>query len=59
LTGEGEAEFEILEVLQFDSTRKRMSVIVKNPNNKELVMFTKGADTAILGVLHKKFKGIY
>ncbi|XP_061165426.1 phospholipid-transporting ATPase VD-like isoform X2 [Saccostrea echinata] len=56
LPGEGEVEFEILEVLQFDSTRKRMSVIVKNTNNKELVMFTKGADTAVLGVLHKKFK---
>ncbi|XP_056012522.1 phospholipid-transporting ATPase VD-like isoform X2 [Ostrea edulis] len=56
LPSEGEVEFEVLEVLQFDSTRKRMSVIVKNPNNKELVMFTKGADTAILGVLHRKFK---
>lgn len=57
--GEGEVEFEVLEVLQFDSTRKRMSVITRNPNNKELVMFTKGADTAVLGVLHKKFKGRY
>ncbi|XP_022321882.2 phospholipid-transporting ATPase VD-like isoform X3 [Crassostrea virginica] len=56
LPGEGEVEFEILEILQFDSTRKRMSVIVRNPNNKELVMFTKGADTAVLGVLHRKFK---
>lgn len=56
LPGEGEVEFEVLEVLQFDSTRKRMSVITRNPNNKELVMFTKGADTAVLGVLHKKFK---
>lgn len=57
--GEGEVEFEVLEVLQFDSTRKRMSVITRNPNNKELVMFTKGADTAVLGVLHRKFKGRY
>ncbi|XP_052675449.1 phospholipid-transporting ATPase VB-like isoform X2 [Crassostrea angulata] len=56
LPGEGEVEFEVLEVLQFDSTRKRMSVITRNPNNKELVMFTKGADTAVLGVLHRKFK---
>ncbi|KAK3100160.1 hypothetical protein FSP39_015575 [Pinctada imbricata] len=56
LPSEGEVDFEVLEILQFDSTRKRMSVIVKNPNSNEIILFTKGADSAVLSVLHKKYK---
>lgn len=59
LIGEGEVEFEVLEVLQFDSIRKRMFVIIRNFNNKELVMFIKGVDIVVLGVLYRKFKGRY
>ncbi|KAE8991818.1 Phospholipid-transporting ATPase 3 [Phytophthora rubi] len=38
--------YEVLEVLEFNSTRKRMSVIVKGPNG-ELKLFCKGADTVM------------
>ncbi|TKR68362.1 hypothetical protein L596_024353 [Steinernema carpocapsae] len=37
-----EKEFEIVKVLPFDSTRKRMSVVVRS--NGELILFCKGAD---------------
>ncbi|KAJ8601116.1 hypothetical protein CTAYLR_008823 [Chrysophaeum taylorii] len=39
-------EFEILALIPFDSTRKRMSVVARLPNNSVRVM-TKGADTVI------------
>ncbi|RLN93359.1 hypothetical protein BBJ28_00018574 [Nothophytophthora sp. Chile5] len=38
--------YEILEVLEFNSTRKRMSVILKGPAG-ELKLFCKGADTVM------------
>ncbi|XP_069129407.1 phospholipid-transporting ATPase VA-like isoform X2 [Argopecten irradians] len=56
LPAEGEVEFEMLDVLTFDSTRKRMSVIVRNPTNGEIILYTKGADSQVLSVLHKKYK---
>jgi len=42
-----EREYEILAVLEFNSTRKRMSVIVRTPEGK-VVLYTKGADTVIM-----------
>ncbi|XP_047127134.1 phospholipid-transporting ATPase IB isoform X1 [Hydra vulgaris] len=42
-----EEVYEILNVLEFTSTRKRMSVIVRTPDNK-IKIFCKGADTVIL-----------
>ena len=39
--------FQRLHVLDFDSTRKRMSVIVRNPSGS-LVLVTKGAESSIL-----------
>ena len=56
-SAEGEVDFEVLHVLSFDSTRKRMSVIVRHPLTKEIILYTKGADSAILSVLAKKYKG--
>ncbi|XP_076446004.1 LOW QUALITY PROTEIN: phospholipid-transporting ATPase VA-like [Babylonia areolata] len=56
LPGEGEVEFEVLNVLEFDSTRKRMSIILQHPLSREITLFVKGADSAILSVLHKKHK---
>ncbi|KAK9870972.1 hypothetical protein WA026_009932 [Henosepilachna vigintioctopunctata] len=47
----GRLEFEILNLLPFDSTRKCMSVIVKHPLTKEIILFCKGADTAVLPCL--------
>ncbi|XP_052793308.1 phospholipid-transporting ATPase VB-like isoform X2 [Mya arenaria] len=56
LPAEGEVEFEVLHVLTFDSTRKRMSIIVRHPLTKEIIIYTKGADSAVLSVLSKKYK---
>lgn len=38
--------FELLQVLEFSSSRKRMSVIVKNFND-EIFLYTKGADSVL------------
>ncbi|XP_078483952.1 phospholipid-transporting ATPase ID [Ciona intestinalis] len=40
-------EYKIMAMLDFDNVRKRMSVIVKNTDDK-LVLYCKGADSAIL-----------
>jgi phospholipid-translocating ATPase len=39
--------YEILDVIEFNSKRKRMSIIIRMPDGR-LCMFTKGADSAIL-----------
>ncbi|XP_013864290.1 probable phospholipid-transporting ATPase VB isoform X2 [Austrofundulus limnaeus] len=44
-------DFEVLDVLTFDSNRKRMSVLVRHPITKECVLYTKGADFAIMELL--------
>jgi magnesium-transporting ATPase (P-type) len=46
LTGEVE-KYELLNVIEFTSTRKRMSVIVRSPDNK-IICMTKGADSIII-----------
>eukprot|EP00340_Litonotus_pictus_P008976 CAMPEP_0170518900 /NCGR_PEP_ID=MMETSP0209-20121228/4493_1 /TAXON_ID=665100 ORGANISM="Litonotus pictus, Strain P1" /NCGR_SAMPLE_ID=MMETSP0209 /ASSEMBLY_ACC=CAM_ASM_000301 /LENGTH=1203 /DNA_ID=CAMNT_0010804651 /DNA_START=222 /DNA_END=3830 /DNA_ORIENTATION=+ len=38
-------------VLKFDSTRKRMSIIVNKQGTDEYVLFTKGADTQMLSAM--------
>ncbi|TMW59029.1 hypothetical protein Poli38472_007174 [Pythium oligandrum] len=38
--------YEVLDVLEFNSTRKRMSVVVRRPNG-ELLLYSKGADMMI------------
>ncbi|XP_061582226.1 phospholipid-transporting ATPase VB [Cololabis saira] len=43
--------FEVLDTLTFDSNRKRMSVLVRHPVTKECVLYTKGADYAIMELL--------
>ena len=45
-------EFEILNVCEFNSTRKRMSVICRHPDGK-IVLYCKGADTVIYERLKK------
>nr|XP_023013530.1 probable phospholipid-transporting ATPase VA [Leptinotarsa decemlineata] len=44
----GKMSYEILNVLPFDSVRKRMSIIVRHPHSKQIILYTKGADTAIM-----------
>uniref|UniRef100_A0A9J2PPK4 Phospholipid-transporting ATPase n=1 Tax=Ascaris lumbricoides TaxID=6252 RepID=A0A9J2PPK4_ASCLU len=45
--------FEILKVLPFDSTRKRMSIIVRRED--EVVIYCKGADSEVISVLARSF----
>uniref|UniRef100_A0A8C6LNS6 Phospholipid-transporting ATPase n=1 Tax=Nothobranchius furzeri TaxID=105023 RepID=A0A8C6LNS6_NOTFU len=44
-------DFEVLDTLTFDCTRKRMSVLVRHPVTRECVLYTKGADYAIMELL--------
>jgi phospholipid-translocating ATPase len=48
LPGEGLLEFEVLQVLPFDSARKCMSVVLRHPVTREKVLYCKGADSTIL-----------
>lgn len=43
--------FDVLCTLGFDSVRKRMSVIVRHPLTREIVIYTKGADSIIMDLL--------
>ena len=52
LSDEGLVDYAILHVLPFDSTRKRMSIIVSHPHTKEKIVYCKGADSAILPQLN-------
>ena len=45
-TWDGIRKYQLLNLIEFDSTRKRMTVIVRTPENKILVI-TKGADSII------------
>ena len=41
-----EKHYKLLNVIEFDSTRKRMSVIVRTPEDK-IIVICKGADSII------------
>lgn len=43
--------YEILDVIEFNSIRKRMSVVVRFPDSR-IAVFCKGADNVILDILH-------
>ena len=45
-TWDGVQKFKLLNLIEFDSTRKRMTVVVRTPENKILVI-CKGADSII------------
>ncbi|RHY93967.1 hypothetical protein DYB35_003943 [Aphanomyces astaci] len=45
--GKGDVEFQMLELIEFTSTRKRMSVVVRALDNR-ILLLTKGADSFIL-----------
>lgn len=46
-------EYEILNVCEFNSTRKRMSTLVRGPDGR-IKLYCKGADTVILERLSEK-----
>ncbi|XP_024292908.1 phospholipid-transporting ATPase VD isoform X2 [Oncorhynchus tshawytscha] len=48
LPGMGSLAVHLLHILPFDSTRKRMSVVVRHPLTKQVVVYTKGADSVIM-----------
>jgi len=45
-TWDGRRSYRLLNVIEFDSTRKRMTVIVRDPEGKILIV-CKGADSII------------
>lgn len=53
----GELVFKVLDTLTFDPSRKRMSVLVEHPITKEYVLYTKGADYAIMELLSTPYAG--
>lgn len=53
MPSEGILQFKVLNILPFDSTRKKMSVILRNPNTNKIVLYCKGSDTAIMDSLAK------
>eukprot|EP00878_Enallax_costatus_P006567 GHUV01006885.1.p1 GENE.GHUV01006885.1~~GHUV01006885.1.p1 ORF type:complete len:874 (+),score=262.00 GHUV01006885.1:436-3057(+) len=48
-----ETEYEVLNILEFNSTRKRMSVIIRTPENR-IILYCKGADTVIYERLDRR-----
>lgn len=42
-----EKEYQILNTLEFNSSRKRMSAIVRMPDDNRIILFCKGADSVI------------
>eukprot|EP00051_Salpingoeca_urceolata_P001512 m.41507 g.41507 ORF g.41507 m.41507 type:complete len:1180 (+) comp11464_c0_seq3:141-3680(+) len=56
ITKNGDAkDYELLNILEFNSTRKRMSVIVRRPDGS-IVCFSKGADTIMFDLLSDQSK---
>lgn len=48
-----EEQYELLEVLEFDSTRRRMSVIVRQIKSNQIMLLTKGAESNVLPICTK------
>jgi magnesium-transporting ATPase (P-type) len=46
-----EVEWEYLAVIPFNSDRKRMSIVVRDPSTKKIVVMSKGADSIMLPLL--------
>jgi magnesium-transporting ATPase (P-type) len=47
-------KYELINVLGFDSTRKRMTVIVRNTKDQTIRVMCKGADSVLLPLLRNK-----
>ena len=55
--GETEVVYEVLNFLEFNSDRKRSSVIVKDPKTGSILLFCKGADNVMKKRLAKSVSG--
>ncbi|GAB1289715.1 Phospholipid-transporting ATPase VD [Apodemus speciosus] len=55
----GSLTFQLLHILPFDSVRKRMSVVVRHPLSKQVVVYTKGADSVIMELLSVASSGTH
>lgn len=51
LPGLGTLTVPLLHMLPFDSLRKRMSVVVRHPLSGQVVVYTKGADSAVMDLI--------
>lgn len=49
--------YEVLDILTFDSTRKRMSVLVRHPRSHQILLYTKGADSTVMDLLEEPAGG--
>ena len=47
----GNQSWEVLCEIPFNSNRKRMSLIVRDPESHDLILLTKGADSIMLPLL--------
>jgi magnesium-transporting ATPase (P-type) len=48
-----EHKFKLLNMIEFDSKRKRMSVIVKDSNSGKIILFMKGSDSSLRALTTK------
>jgi phospholipid-transporting ATPase len=51
--GEDTLSWEIICEIPFSSTRKRMSLVVRDPYSNQLLLMTKGADSIMMPLLNK------
>lgn len=49
-------KYKILNVLEFTSFRKRMSIITQDVRTQRIILFSKGADNVILSMLTKDYE---
>ena len=49
-----ELKYELVQTLEFDSNRKRMSVIVKCMETDDYILFTKGAESSIFAICNSE-----
>lgn len=47
---------QVLAVLPFDSTRKCMSIVMKEEKSGEILLYTKGADNIIFDKIKRMFQ---
>jgi magnesium-transporting ATPase (P-type) len=52
-------KFELLNIIEFDSKRKRMSVIVKDLQTNKIILFCKGADKIIRNLTTQNIDYLY